>query len=41
MCTECDNTMAAPQDGIPAYDAATIETKWQKAWADEDLFKTD
>ena len=41
MCTECDNTMAAPQDGIPAYDAATIETKWQKAWADEGLFKTD
>ena len=41
MCTECDNTTAAPQDGIPAYDAATIETKWQKAWADEDLFKTD
>ena len=41
MCTECDNTTAAPQDGIPAYDAAAIEVKWQKAWADEDLFKTD
>ena len=41
MCTECDNTTAAPQDGIPAYDAAAIETKWQKTWADEDLFKTD
>ena len=27
MCTECDNTTAAPQDGIPAYDAAAIETK--------------
>ncbi len=40
MCTECDpNTNAA--DAIAAYDAASIEAKWQKAWADEDLYKTD
>ncbi len=26
---------------VPAYDAQAIETKWQKTWADEDLYKTD
>ena len=41
MCTECDNNAAVAQDGIPAYDAAAIEAKWQKVWADEDLYKTD
>ena len=40
MCTECDNPNTA-SDAIPAYDAAAIEAKWQKAWADEDLYKTD
>ncbi len=40
MCTECDTPNTA-SDAIPAYDAAAIEAKWQKAWADEDLFKTD
>ncbi len=26
---------------IPAYDAQAIETKWQRVWDEEDLFKTD
>ena len=26
---------------VPAYDAEAIETKWQKTWADEELYKTD
>lgn len=26
---------------VPAYDAEAIETKWQKAWEDEELYKTD
>ena len=26
---------------VPAYDAEAIETKWQKTWEDEQLYKTD
>jgi leucyl-tRNA synthetase len=26
---------------VPAYDAEAIETKWQKTWEDEELYKTD
>ncbi len=26
---------------VPAYDAEAIETKWQKIWEDEDVYKTD
>ena len=28
-------------EGIPAYDPQAIETKWQRIWDEEDLFKTD
>ena len=26
---------------IPEYDAQAIETKWQRTWEEEDLYKTD
>ncbi|MGI6229665.1 MAG: leucine--tRNA ligase [Tractidigestivibacter sp.] len=36
----CDSTK--PEDfEVPAYDAQAIETKWQKIWEDEQLYKTD
>ena len=35
----CDTDKSAFE--IPAYDAEAIETKWQKTWADEELYKTD
>ena len=36
MCDDAKSTFE-----IPAYDAEAIETKWQKTWADEELYKTD
>lgn len=30
-----------PQDGFPAYDAEAIETKWQRIWDEEGLYKTE
>ena len=44
MCSDCNRTPeAAPaaNGGIPAYDAQAIETKWQKIWDEEGVFKTD
>ena len=35
----CDTDKSAFE--IPAYDAEAIETKWQKTWADKELYKTD
>ena len=32
---------AIESSAIPEYNAEAIETKWQKAWEDEDLYKTD
>ena len=32
---------AIESSAIPEYNAEAIETKWQKAWEDEDLCKTD
>ena len=29
------------KDEIPAYDAQAIESKWMKAWDDENLFAVD
>ena len=36
MCDDAKSTFE-----VPAYDAEAIETKWQKTWADEELYKTD
>ena len=36
-----DSTDTERRDGVPEYDAQAIETKWQKTWEDEDLYKTD
>lgn len=36
----CDSTQRNDFE-VPAYDARAIETKWQKAWEDEGLYKTD
>ena len=30
-----------PQDDFPAYDAEAIETKWQRIWDEEGLYKTE
>ena len=30
-----------PQDDFPAYDAEAIETKWQRVWDEEGLYKTE
>ena len=30
-----------PQDDFPAYDAEAIETKWQRIWDKEGLYKTE
>ena len=35
-----DNNDAA-EGTFPAYDAQAIETKWQRVWEEEDLYKTD
>ena len=35
----CDSTDKVSE--IPAYDAQAIETKWMKAWEDENLFAVD
>ena len=35
-----DNNDAA-EGTFPAYDAQAIETKWQRIWEEEDLYKTD
>ena len=35
-----DNNDAA-EGTFPAYDAQPIETKWQRVWEEEDLYKTD
>ena len=36
----CDSTQQNDFE-VPAYDAQAIETKWQKTWEDEELYKTD
>lgn len=36
----CDSTQQNDFE-VPAYDAQAIEAKWQKAWEEEDLYKTD
>ena len=36
MCDDAKSTFE-----VPAYDAEAIETKWQKTWADTELYKTD
>jgi leucyl-tRNA synthetase len=36
----CDSTQQDDFE-VPAYDAQAIETKWQKTWEDEELYKTD
>ncbi|MCI6274080.1 MAG: leucine--tRNA ligase [Coriobacteriaceae bacterium] len=36
----CDSTQRNDFE-VPAYDAQAIEAKWQKAWEDEGLYKTD
>ena len=36
----CDSTQRDDFE-VPAYDAQAIETKWQKTWEDEELYKTD
>ncbi|MCH3947635.1 MAG: leucine--tRNA ligase [Olsenella sp.] len=36
----CDSTQQNDFE-VPAYDAQAIEAKWQKAWEEEGLYKTD
>ena len=36
----CDSTQQNDFE-VPAYNAQAIEAKWQKAWEEEDLYKTD
>ena len=41
MCSDSKTTdQTAPAGGIPPYNAAAIETKWQAIWDEEGLFAT-
>jgi len=36
-----DETESEIREGVPAYDAEAIETKWQAQWEADELYKTD
>lgn len=36
-----DETESEIREGVPAYDAEAIETKWQARWEADELYKTD
>ena len=39
--SDVTNTNASQEDRFPAYDAAAIESKWQRVWDEKGTYKTE